>query len=96
MYANCSPQVLVTIPALSCTPARPPQISLSLYSGKADPTVKEDGAFWTSFMTSFKAARGTPVATITHVSDMSRLTDEVRTSIWPPLLRAYRQSQRPA
>jgi len=38
-------------------------------------------------MESFEAAHGTPVATITHVSDMSKLMEEVRMLLWPPLLR---------
>jgi len=42
--------------------------------------VKEDVAYWTSFMENFETAHGTPIATITHVSDMSKLMDVVRTS----------------
>ena len=64
----------------------PPQISLSLYSGKEDPTAKEDGAYWTSFMESFEAAHGSPVATIKHVTEMSKLTEEVRTLLRLPII----------
>ena len=67
------------------TPARPPaaQVSWSRYSGKPNPSIKEDAAYWTLFMARFEAARGTPVATIKHVADMYMLMDEVRASLLP-------------